>query len=378
MLDVVVLGLGGMGSAALLAAARAGLKAVGIEQFGEAHDRGSSHGESRIIRTAYYEHPAYVPLARRAIGMWREIEAATGTRLMDQVGLLQVGAPDSGVLRGVLESERQHGLALEHLSPGQIEARWPQWRVPAGQLGLFESDAGFLRVERCVATMLGLARQLGARTMHGATVQRWSPGPGDAFKIDAGGEQFLTRRLIVTAGPWSGAILKSHLPALQVVRKQQQWFEAEPQVRPGEPCWLVDEGEPGCFYGFPPIEGGGFKVAEHSGGQPASSPLAVDRDENTDDTRRCLDFARRWFRFDRIRCVRTSVCMYTLSPDHHFLLDRLPDAPGIVFLAGLSGHGFKFAPVLGDLLVRKVLGEDCADAAFLGLDRFQPARTGSG
>lgn len=376
--DVVVLGLGGMGSAALLAAARAGLKAVGIEQFGEAHDRGSSHGETRIIRTAYYEHPNYVPLARRAIGMWRAIEAETGGRLMEQVGLLQVGAPDSEVMRGVLESERRHGLALDHLSPAEVEARWPWWRVPPGQLGLFEREAGFLRVERCVATMLGLARSLGARTLFGATISGWDTGPGGTVQVTGGGETFRTRGLIVTAGPWTGPLLKSRVPALQVVRKQQQWFEVDAPRQPIEPCWLVDEGEAGCFYGFPPVNGNAFKVAEHSGGQPVNSATAVNRQESGADILRCQDFLRRWFRHETVRQVRSSVCMYTLSPDQHFLLDRLPDAPQIVFLAGLSGHGFKFAPVLGDLLVGKVRGEDCPDAAFLGLDRFHPTGTGSG
>lgn len=377
--DLAVLGLGAMGSATLLAGARRGLSVVGIEQFGAAHDQGSSHGQSRIIRTAYYEHPDYVPLARQAVGMWREIESASGSRLFIPAGLLQVGRPNSDVIAGVLNSSRLHDIPLEHLEPAQIAARWPWWKVEDGYIGLFERDAGLLLVEQCVAAMWRLAREAGARVVVGHRLGGWAVDDDGVVQLELGGESIRCRRLAVTAGAWNAELLRGAVPNLTILRKQQQWFHVDhPGVHAdcGAPCWLVDEGASGCHYGFPALDRTGIKIAEHSGGEPVPDPARLDRSVRPAELEKLRQFMERWFRFGKVLFSRGSVCMYTMSPDQHFIVDRLPETPQVVCGAGFSGHGFKFAPVIGDLLVRMALGEDCPEGKFLSLNRFAAKTAG--
>lgn len=370
----------------MLAAASRGLSVVGLEQFGAAHNAGSSHGQSRIIREAYYEHPDYVPMARRSVQRWQEIEARTGVRLMHRCGLLQVGRPDSEVIQGVETSADRYGIEVEHLAPAALEQRWPWWRVPADCVGLFEPGAGFLRVEACVAAMIRMAIDLGAVFRPDAAVTSLSVRDDGNVELVAGSHRWIARRAVVSCGPWSGRVLArfpgsvNAIPELTVLRKQQQWFQVDTAAvhyLNGGVCWLVDEGPESCFYGLPAIDRLGIKVAEHSGGQICADPDRLDRQIAPGDVERAGDFMDRWFRFGRRHLSFASVCMYTLSPDRHFLIDRFPGLPQIALAAGLSGHGFKFAPVLGEALVSLAMGEEPADCGFLGLQRFADASSGS-
>jgi sarcosine oxidase len=375
--DLIVIGVGGMGSAVLYRAAKLGLRVLGLEQFGVGHDRGSSHGQTRIIRQAYYEHPNYVPMARRAFDMWREIEREAQADLLHVTGLLQVGSPSSELITGVRLSAETHQLPVKEMSPAEIESRWPYFKIAPGQVGLFEETAGYLRVEKCVAQMTRLALQLGAELRTNTTVESWSARPDAGVEVRTEAGIVRARRLIITAGPWSERLLGDLGFKLNVVRKQQTWFQTdrhEVHQGNGACCFLIDSAE-GCFYGFPQIDLLGMKVAEHSGGQPAASADELDRETNEEDLTRVRDFLARSFRLGKHRLVHTSVCMYTRSPDEHFILDKFPGCQQVAFAAGLSGHGFKFAPVIGDHLVGLLMDDRNPDCDFLSLQRFAEKRT---
>ena len=351
--DCIIMGMGGVGSAAMYYASLRGWKVLGIDRFGIAHSQGSSHGQTRIIRTAYYEHPNYVPLAVRAFKMWDEVQRGCSENLITRTGLIQVGNPDGEVIRGIQQSALQHGLSIETWTAQKVAKRFPAVKEPIGKIGIYEREAGFLRVERCVASFVSGAQKLGASICTDDAVKSWHVNDDETIDvITTAGRSFRSKRLIITAGAWSEPILALPLD-LKIVRKQQLWFQCEPlgqALEDGFPCFLFDT-EQGVFYGFPEIDSLGMKVAEHSGGQAINDPAEVDRKLDETDLTRTLHFLKSHFTFTKHRLSFDSVCMYTKSTDEHFLIDHHPDHRQVVFAAGLSGHGFKFAPVIGRRLI---------------------------
>ena len=357
--DCIVLGVGGIGSSALYAAAQRGWKVLGIDRFGGAHDKGSSHGRTRIIRTAYFEHPDYVPLAQRCWERWEQIQAKSDVKLVEKTGLLQVGDPEGEVYQGLLASATQHNLAIEQLSAQQAMQRFPAFTIDDTQQCIYEEAAGFLLIENCVAKLIQLAKQTGAEFASNTHVQSVSVNTDGTIKLKAGNDEYLAHRLVVAAGSWSSEILGGLPFEIQVVRKQQTWFQVDRvdvKYQNGFPAFLFEE-DNGCFYGFPEIDYLGMKVAEHSGGQDVEDPSKLDRQCNNEDLDRTQQFIDRRFNISRRRLVHHSVCMYSMSRDGHFIIDHHPDSQRIVFAAGLSGHGFKFSPVIGQQLVDLLEGE---------------------
>ena len=356
--DVLVIGTGGVGSAALFHLARRGARVLGLDRFPAAHDRGSSHGQTRMIRQAYFEHPDYVPLVRRAYALWTELEQLCGEKLYHEVGLLQVGPSDGRVVRGVLASAGQHGLQIETLAPAEVESRWQGFSLPrdADTVGLFERKAGYLRVEACVRAHLDEAVRAGATLRTDMVVRSWrSAGGGVEVETDQG--RLTADRLVIAAGAWSGEVLRDLGIPLEVRRKPQYWYETTNPALTAEqgcPAYLFETPE-GIFYGFPQIDALGVKIAEHSGGRPVLDPSALDREIDPVDQGRVEAFAASRLRGVTRRLTRHSPCMYTMTPDEHFVIDRHPAHSQVVFAAGLSGHGFKFAPVLGEALADLVL-----------------------
>lgn len=374
--DLIVIGAGGVGSAALRSAASRGWDVVGFEQFGAAHDRGSSHGQSRIIRAAYFEHSDYVPMALRAFEMWRELQSNAKLPVFHRSGLIQLGTLESPVIQGVIRSADRHQLMIERLTATEVEQRWPAFRVPESMIGVFEPAAGILRVERAVAHTLRLAQTAGAQLKTNVRVVDWQVDDSGIVQVQTTQGNWAARHLVITAGPWAQRCLKwsdqvRARCSLQVRRKQQNWFQvdrADIHLAAGFPCFLVDDPQ-GCFYGFPQLDLLGMKIAEHSGGQDVADADFLDRQENQDDVQRSQRFAEAYFRFTRMRLAHSSSCMYTMSPDEHFVVDLHPDFKQIAFVAGLSGHGFKFAPVLGEQTVRLLEGTGYRDCEFLRLGR---------
>ncbi len=370
--DAAVIGVGGIGSAALYHLASRGLQVIGLEQFSVAHDRGSSHGQTRIIRTAYFEHSAYVPLLIRSYELWRNLEESSGQRLLEPTGLLEIGRPDGMVLRGVEASAQEHSLPIERMTSRESEQRFPMCHVPDDMEAVYEPAAGMLYVEQCVATHVHAAEERNAVLRANTRVERIELD-ASPIVIHLENEEVRTERLVVCGGPWANQLLQLRLP-LEVVRKHLHWYATE------QPQWQAERGCPvffyelndGCFYGFPAIDANGVKVAEHTGGEKLTSLEDVDRSPSPVDDQRVLAFLSHHLINVFPRRRRHETCLYTITPDMHFIVDRHKINQNVAFAAGLSGHGFKFAPVLGEVLTDLVVhGETEQPVGFLSAERFE-------
>lgn len=350
--DCIVLGVGGVGSFSLLSAAKRGWKTLGIDRFGVAHDRGSSHGRTRMIRTAYFEHPNYVPLARKAWGAWEELQAGCDVKLIQNTGLLQVGDPGGEVIQGVLKSAKEHDIPVEEYDAAEGMKRFPIFKLAPKSACVFEETAGYLQIENAVTFACKKAIENGAEFRNDTLVDQISVNSDGSVTLRSGDEKLKTERLVVCAGPWSSHFVGDLGIDINVVRKQQHWFQLDRidiKYENRFPGFLIEDGD-GCFYGLPEIDYLGMKVAEHSGGEPVDDPAAVNRDCDMSELQRTERFMDSALHFTRRRLVHHSTCMYSMSSDSHFIVDRHPESARIVFAAGLSGHGFKFAPVLGEHL----------------------------
>ncbi len=369
--DAIVLGTGGVGSAACWQLARRGASVLGLDRFPPGHDRGSSHGQTRIIRQAYFEHADYVPLLRRAYELWAELEQVSGQRLFEQIGLLQVGPCSGVVLPGVLRAAAQHGLVVEALSADESNRRFPGFQVPADLQAVYEPRAGLLHVEACVRAHCWAAAEQGAELLSGVTVQEWSATNQEVVvRTDRG--DFRAKSLVITAGAWSPKLLGADVAKLRVLRKHIYWFATSRpahQAAAGAPTFLYELPH-GVFYGIPAINAAGLKCGEHSGGELVPDPLNDPRLPNDNDQARVVEFVRQFLPGIEPAIKSRSVCFYTMSPDENFLLDRHPQHANVCFAAGLSGHGFKFTGVLGEVLADWTLTERTElPVAFLSLSR---------
>ncbi len=371
--DLLVIGTGGIGSAALYEAARRGARVLGIDRFEPGHDRGSSHGQTRMIRQAYFEHPDYVPLVLHAYGQWAELEQRRGEQLYFETGLLEIGPRDGEVVPGVLASAQQHQLEVDSLSAADVRRRFPGFRMRDDLAAVFERRAGYLRVEACVVGHIEEALRLGARLVCDEAVERWHVD-GQNVVIETHRGQYIAHRAIVTAGAWAGQLLSTLSGSLEVRRKPLYWYQTTAdhfRRENGCPAFLY-EAPQGIFYGFPQIDERGMKIAEHTGGRVVDDPLQLDRTLDRADQARVEAFAAEYLSGLSNVCNEHATCMYTMSPDQNFVVDRHREHPQIVFCAGLSGHGFKFAPALGQALVELALdGETRLPVGFLSADRLR-------
>lgn len=370
--DCIVLGVGGFGSSALYHLARRGVRVLGLEQFGVAHDRGSSHGETRIIRQAYFEHPDYVPLLQRGYQLWRELESETNQRLFHEVGLFAAGPADGEVVPGTLLAAKLHGLPVEQLTPREACLLFPGYRFPEEFSVVFEQQAGYLEVENCVATHIEAAVQHGATLKADETVVSWN-SEGCSVRVQTDKNTYEAAKLIITAGPWAGKMLADLGLPLTVVRKPLFWFPtSDPvfDVAAGNSTFFF-EMPTGQFYGFPRIDGATVKVAEHTGGEIVADALTVDRGVHENDLTQLANFLRTCMPAVQPQPLRHAICMYTKTPDCHFLIDHHPQHANVVFGAGFSGHGFKFTSVLGEVLADLAMkGTTTQPVGFLSLSRL--------
>lgn len=364
--DAIVVGLGAMGSAALDHLAGRGLRVLGLDRWAPPHDRGSTHGETRMTRQAYYEDPAYVPLLARAYTLWEELQADAAAPLLRLTGGLMIGRPGAQVVEGSLRSARAHGLPHEMLDAAELCRRFPALRAAGGEVALFEPRAGVLFPERCVEAMLARAGRRGAEIRCGERVVGWRATSG-RVEVETAGERYAAGRLVLAAGAWTPELLRLPLP-LAVERQVMWWFE------PGEGTadlpvffWERQLGRPLCY--FPAIGGLGCKVMFHHGGA-ICTPETIDRDvEPAEEAEIRAALAACVPGLDGGRTdVRT--CMYTNTPDRHFVLGLHPLHPEVVIAAGFSGHGFKFAPVVGEVLADLI----CAGRTRHPVGLFDPGR----
>jgi sarcosine oxidase len=349
--DVIVAGVGGMGSAAAYELARRGRRVLALEQFAVGHDRGSSHGLTRIIRKAYYEHPDYVPLVCRAYERWYDLEQRTGRHLLTECPCLSIGPPDSRLITGVRESADRHRLPIEDLSAADLRRRFPAFVFDDGYVGVLERTAGFLYVDDCVQAYAHEAVRLGAELRENEPVLSWEAGASGVSVQTAKG-RYAAGRLVLTAGPWAGRLLRQWGRPLTVMRQVPQWFGTRDDRlfrRDAFPLYIA-EVPGGAFYGFPLLGPEGVKVAQHYGAPELAGPDEIRYEPTADD-----EVPVRAFLCAHLPAAdgprnRASVCVYTLTPDRHFVIDLHPDHPNVALAAGFSGHGFKFASVVGEVL----------------------------
>ncbi|MDQ3413478.1 MAG: N-methyl-L-tryptophan oxidase [Verrucomicrobiota bacterium] len=371
--DVVVVGLGAMGSAILAHCARRGASVLGLEQFARGHDLGSSQGKSRMIRKAYFEDPAYVPLLLRAYDLWRELEHRTGRELLQITGLLMVGHEAAEIITGAQRAAREHDLPLESLTTREIRTRYPMLRVQDDEIGAFEPDGGVLDPERCVQAHLDEASHAGAQMRFGSALENWEvTGDGVVVRL-ADGDRIESRALVLSLGPWFQETLGKLGVTIRVQRNVQTWFEPATDVyNAGRfPAFLLDRaGLPAPLYGFPDF-GDGVKVAFHAHGDLTDAAHLVREIDLARDIAPVVSALDKWMPGASATFRTARPCPYTLTPDSHFVVDRHPAHPGLILCGGFSGHGFKFAPVIGEICADLALGSRSRhNIDFLALRRF--------
>lgn len=349
--DVIVLGVGGMGSAACFELARRGRRVLGLEQFPLVHSRGSSHGHTRIIRTAYAEHPGYVPLVRRAFERWYELEQLTGRHLLTDCPCLNVGPPGSEHVEGVRASVREHGLTATEMTGSEIGRAFPAFRFPDEYRGVVEDAAGFLYVEDCVRAHIDSAVSLGAEIHGEEPVREWKAA-GDGVEVTTEKATYRAAKLVVTAGAWATRLLADVGVPLAVMRQTLLWFDAgnrAAEFRRGKfPVFIADT--PGQqFYGLPAIDRYGLKVARHYAAPELPNPDGVDWDVAAADVAAMRPVLDQYIP-GLGPFTKGQVCMYTVTPDRHFVIDVHPRHPQVSVACGFSGHGFKFASAVGEVL----------------------------
>jgi sarcosine oxidase len=365
VLDVIVVGLGAMGSAAAAQLAGRGQRVLGLEQFDFLHDRGSSHGASRVIRLAYFEHPAYVPLLLRAYELWHQLEQDTERSLLLMTGGLMLGGRDSEVVSGSLRSAQTHGLPHEMLGAADIRRRFPPLAPAEGDVGLYETRAGVLRADECVQALQQRATAGGADLRSQERVVGWTARAGDeGVVVRTERETFEARHLVLTPGPWATSLFDWPGVPLSVERQTLLWFAPIGGVTTFAPdrfpIYIWDLGDGRQFYGFPSMPGPpfGVKVAFfRSGDENLVSPDAVDRTVSATEVEAMR--AALWNRIPALASgalVQTVTCLYTLTPDHHFIVGRHPAHDQVTIASPCSGHGFKFASVIGEIIADLAIG----------------------
>lgn len=371
--DVIVVGLGGMGSATAAELAARGARVLGLERAGIPNEQGSSHGVNRIIRLAYMEDPRYVPLLRRAYERWRALEARAGERLLVVTGGVDVGLPDSETVRGSLEACRLHDLSHEFLDGEELMARFPGFRVPAGFGAVYQADGGFVLSERAIVAHARLALADGADLRGHEGVIAWQEaGDGVIVRTELG--RYRARRLVITAGAWVDRLVPS-LAGLAVPERQVLMWSRT--LRPERfavgafPVFILEVPE-GRFYGFPEHGIPGFKVGlYHHRGQVVDPDDPARLRMEPEDEAVLRAGTSRYFPDADGPTLSLRSCLFTNTPDEHFIIDRLPGAPRVVVVSPCSGHGYKFASVIGELAADLALdGGTPHDISMFRIDRF--------
>jgi sarcosine oxidase len=371
--DAIVLGVGGMGSAAAYHLARRGQDVLGLERFDIPHDAGSSHGITRIIRKAYFEHPAYVPLLQRAYDLWADLEERSGRDLLYRTGSLDVGVPESEVFEGSRRSCVEHDLDHEVLTAAEVNERFPGYDLPEEYRAVYQPEGGFLVPEQCIVAHVEAAQAEGAEIRAREPVADWTETADGGVRVTTSKGTYEAETLVVTAGAWVDEFVPA-LDGLAVPERQVLgWFQPDdPEAFAPEnfPVFIVDDdGEE--WYGFPTYDVPGFKLGWFRHFREETDPDDV-ADPRPEDERVLREFTAEWFPDAAGPTMRLATCMFTNTPDGHFVLDTLPDRPQVVVGGGFSGHGFKFASVVGEILADfAVEGETDHPTERFAVDRFE-------
>jgi sarcosine oxidase len=351
--DTIVIGLGGMGSAAAFHLARRGQRVLGLEQFGLLHDRGSSHGLTRIIRLAYHEHPSYVPLLRRSYELWRELESLAGEQLLVITGCLEGGPKDGPMFRGSLEAARMHDLPHEVLDVAELRRRFPAYgELEPSTRVVLQPDGGFLLAERTLLAHVNQALRHGADLHFHEPVLGWEPTAGGGVTVTTERATYEADRLVLCAGAWAGRLVPRLAVAARPERQVLAWFQPmRPELFTPErfPVFVLDV-DGASYYGFPIFDAPGLKIGRYHHLREPIDPDDADRSTHPEDEAILRAFVVRHMPEGAGQTILLKTCIFTNSPDEHFIIDRLPDAPQVSVAAGFSGHGYKFCSLVGEVM----------------------------
>jgi sarcosine oxidase len=371
--DVIVVGLGVIGGSAAYQLAARGAQVLGLDRYSPPHALGSSHGHTRIIREAYFEHPGYVPLIQRAFTTWELIERASGTRLLTTTGGLMIGPRNGMVAGGAKRSATIHALAHEELAADEVHRRFPALRLSGDMIAIHEPKAGVLQAERTVSTLLALARAQGARLHFDEPVLSWS-STAAGVEVRTARQTYSAARLILAAGPWIASLWNDVPVRLQVERTRVFWFRelSDPAVfQPDRlPIFAIEFLPDRMLYGFPNF-GDGVKVALHYQGEPARPDDPPPQAATPGRLRQIRALLQRHLPLANGELIDAQTCMYTNTSDLHFIIDVHPSQPHVIVASPCSGHGFKFASVIGEILADLALeGRTPFDISMFSLRRF--------
>ena len=356
--DAIVIGVGTMGAPACYYLAKRGYKVLGIEQFDITHEFGSHDGQSRIIRKAYFEHPAYVPLLNKAYENWKKLEDDTGEQVYYQTGVAYFGRQHETVLKGVKLSADRYNIPVEKIDIASSKKRFTQFNIPENFETLFEPEAGFITPEKAIKLYAGQAVKFGAEIHTHEKVIDWRKA-GNRLVVNTNKKSYYCNKLIITAGAWSGNMIPRISGKIEVTRQFVAWIKPKnwnDYTLHNFPCWMIDDERPGCYYGFPILppdkfgEPHGLKIACHYPGSitEADKVNRQNTEEDIENIRYALD---KYFPGIFNGMVTTKTCLYASLPDENFIIDKLPGFEDHVTIAcGFSGHGFKFASVVGEIL----------------------------
>ena len=354
--DAIVVGVGGMGSAALYHLARRGAtRVLGLEQFDIPNDKGSSHGRSRIIRLAYWEHPSYVPLVRRAYELWKDLEEQAGEPLLVTTGSIDAGPTDSSAVAGAIHACQTFDLPHAMYDGASLRTQFPGYRLPADFVALYQPQGGFLLPERCVEQHVAAAQRAGADVRAGECVLDWNER-ADGVEVRTDRDTYACRQLVVTAGAWTGKLLDGLQPMLTPERQVMLWLQPRrPEYfQPATFPVVYLHASDGSFYGLPSHEGSGFKFGKYHHLNQQVDPDRMDRDCHAEDEGVLREGVRRFFPDADGPTLAMKTCIFTNTADEHFVIDRLAGS-SITVAAGFSGHGFKFCSVVGEILAELAL-----------------------
>ncbi|HEX5578568.1 MAG TPA: N-methyl-L-tryptophan oxidase [Candidatus Limnocylindria bacterium] len=372
--DAIVIGLGGMGGASAFHLARRGKRVLGLEQYEMLHERGSSHGLTRIIRLAYHEDPAYVPLLRRSYELWHELEALTGEELLITTGSIEGGPEDGPTFRGSLAAAERHDLPHEILDPLELQRRYPAYRrFDPGTRVVFQPDGGFLLAERSLLAHLNQAIAHGAELHFHEPLREWEATADGGVTVRTERATYLADRLVLCVGAWAGTVVPRLAPLARPERQVLGWFQpTAPELFTPDrfPVFVLDT-EEGSHYGFPVHDVPGFKIGRYHHLREPMDPDDPDRATRADDEAILRAFVSHHFPDGAGPTVMLKACIFTNSPDEHFLIDLLPDAPQVSVAAGFSGHGYKFTSLVGEVMADLASeGRTRHDIRLFRLERF--------